>query len=531
MSTAFIKKYTHHFGLIFLVFICCFILQKSHAQKNELDIKNINLIDFPKIKAEIWSRDANGIDTAQFKILEGNTLIKPKYLSKKDSAVIKKNKSILFLVLNPGTSVNGYFELEWYKKVIKDAINSSTIKKGDKIDILDFNHQFSGQILFPSTINFTDDINILEQRVTSLTTRVNSPQSCSKKASLVLPAIDRALDLIQNENLTIPSGIVVLSDDVVCPSNQVEDLTNKAKRRNIPVYSIVFSGYRQPWNSIDSFCTKTYGEYFKDINANFSTERSSNVLSEFLSSFLNRHSGLIYKYEWNSVLPKDGEEHSAILKYKDLSTEYKFVTPHKNIIEWSTSNPIKALGLFLITGLLLTGIFFIIKQQKKNKTAQEEKLLDLKRKQEAEAGQLSSLLQQQKFEIEQMKEKERLEKELEQVRKRKEQKAENDKELVRQMKILGGLPNLECNINGKSFLYTINKPEIYLGRNSDCDLCLSLPTVSKKHCKIIFTGNGYLLEDLGSSNGTIVNNRQAKKAILKHGDIIKLGEVIISFRI
>jgi hypothetical protein len=530
MHTGFLHRYFRYCSLT-LLFACCFFLpQFVNAQKNELDVKSLDFNEFPKVKAEIWTRNADGIDTSQFRILEGNKFVKLKYTGKKDSVLVKKNKSILFLVLNPGNSERGYLELEWYKKVITDAINSSTIKPGDKIDILDFNHQFSGQILFPSTINFTDDLDVLYQRVNSLTTRANSPQSCSNRGSLVLPAIDRALDLIQGENLTIPSGIVVLSDDVVCPSNQVEDLANKAKRRNIPIYSIVFSAYRQPFNSIDSFCTKTYGGYYKDINAGFNTERSSAELNEYLNSFLTRHKGLIYKYEWNSDLSKDGEEHLLTLKYRDLSTEHKFVTPSKNFIEWCSANPLLACGLLLMIGLLIGGAIFYNNNQKKKKAKEEEKFLDLKRKQESEAGQLSSLLQQQKSEIEQMKERERVEKaEQEEIRKR-EAKAENDKELIRQMKMRGGFPNFDCIAGGRNFMFTINRPEVYIGRNNDCDLSLNFPTVSKKHCKVTFIGNGYLLEDLGSSNGTIVNSKQTQKVILKHGDVVRLGEVILNFR-
>jgi pSer/pThr/pTyr-binding forkhead associated (FHA) protein len=79
-------------------------------------------------------------------------------------------------------------------------------------------------------------------------------------------------------------------------------------------------------------------------------------------------------------------------------------------------------------------------------------------------------------------------------------------------------------------MFTINRPEVYIGRNNDCDLSLNFPTVSKKHCKVTFIGNGYLLEDLGSSNGTIVNSKQTQKVILKHGDVVRQGEVILNFR-
>ena len=65
-----------------------------------------------------------------------------------------------------------------------------------------------------------------------------------------------------------------------------------------------------------------------------------------------------------------------------------------------------------------------------------------------------------------------------------------------------------------------------LGRHPDCDIILTADGVSGRHCKITKTPQGWLLEDLGSSNGTIVNNLKITKPTLVSSiDNITLGLV------
>ena len=65
-----------------------------------------------------------------------------------------------------------------------------------------------------------------------------------------------------------------------------------------------------------------------------------------------------------------------------------------------------------------------------------------------------------------------------------------------------------------------------LGRHPDCDIILTADGVSGRHCKITKTPQGWLLEDLGSSNGTIVNNLKiTKPTLVSTSDTITLGSV------
>ena len=64
-----------------------------------------------------------------------------------------------------------------------------------------------------------------------------------------------------------------------------------------------------------------------------------------------------------------------------------------------------------------------------------------------------------------------------------------------------------------------------VGRGRDATLTLPHPLVSRKHCEI-FESNGYLVvRDMGSLNGTFVNNERITEAILPPGDLLRLGTV------
>ncbi len=67
-----------------------------------------------------------------------------------------------------------------------------------------------------------------------------------------------------------------------------------------------------------------------------------------------------------------------------------------------------------------------------------------------------------------------------------------------------------------------------IGSAADCDLVVVRPTVSGRHCRLTETSGGFLLEDLGSSNGTYVNGvRIGSSTRISPADAITLGQTIL----
>jgi len=93
-------------------------------------------------------------------------------------------------------------------------------------------------------------------------------------------------------------------------------------------------------------------------------------------------------------------------------------------------------------------------------------------------------------------------------------------------RLIGVLPN------GEKIEALLNQPEIEIGKAPHNKLILNDPTVSSTHAIVLVRDGGYSIVDLGSSNGTFINeNRQGGEAYtLQHGDKIQLGNVMLAFR-
>jgi len=85
------------------------------------------------------------------------------------------------------------------------------------------------------------------------------------------------------------------------------------------------------------------------------------------------------------------------------------------------------------------------------------------------------------------------------------------------------------NSEGRAFNFPILKKEIMIGRSQDNDITLIDGHVSRHHAKIIETKDGLLLTDLGSFNGTQVNDESIRNALLKNDDLIKIGLARMTF--
>ncbi len=70
----------------------------------------------------------------------------------------------------------------------------------------------------------------------------------------------------------------------------------------------------------------------------------------------------------------------------------------------------------------------------------------------------------------------------------------------------------------------VSVTEFRIGRDPDCQLRPSSPSISKRHCAITQRGETAFIRDIGSTNGTFVNNEQvAGERELKQGDYLKAG--------
>ena len=77
-------------------------------------------------------------------------------------------------------------------------------------------------------------------------------------------------------------------------------------------------------------------------------------------------------------------------------------------------------------------------------------------------------------------------------------------------------------VDGKQHI-PLQQPVISLGRRTDNDIVLSHPDVSRQHAQIRWRFGRYVIYDLGSRAGTVVNSHKVQECALHPGDIIALS--------
>ncbi len=83
--------------------------------------------------------------------------------------------------------------------------------------------------------------------------------------------------------------------------------------------------------------------------------------------------------------------------------------------------------------------------------------------------------------------------------------------------------------DGRTVDVEMTKDRISIGRSKDNAIMLDDSTASRNHAEIIRTREGFQMKDLGSFNGTKLNDKSEQRALLKHNDLIEIGLTKITF--
>ena len=77
--------------------------------------------------------------------------------------------------------------------------------------------------------------------------------------------------------------------------------------------------------------------------------------------------------------------------------------------------------------------------------------------------------------------------------------------------------------------FYLNLPLVRIGRDRENDICIRDSEVSRRHAQILLRAGQFFLQDLGSANGSIVNQERVAEKALSHGDHIQLGRTLLLF--
>jgi pSer/pThr/pTyr-binding forkhead associated (FHA) protein len=89
------------------------------------------------------------------------------------------------------------------------------------------------------------------------------------------------------------------------------------------------------------------------------------------------------------------------------------------------------------------------------------------------------------------------------------------------LKVTGGMGKslLEANLQ--------RRESVVIGRGTECDVVIQDLKASRRHCQLSRKEDGFLLEDLGSRNGTFVNGQRiAAPVLLKANHTFQIGDTM-----
>jgi serine/threonine protein kinase len=110
------------------------------------------------------------------------------------------------------------------------------------------------------------------------------------------------------------------------------------------------------------------------------------------------------------------------------------------------------------------------------------------------------------------------------------QRAGLDTYLVNGRPVLARLTIQSGPMKGRS--YRFHQDMTTVGRTNGNDLVISGLTVSRRHARLWFSEGNWYLEDVGSANGTLVNNVRIYQAVLLHdGDVVNFGDEMVVFNV
>jgi pSer/pThr/pTyr-binding forkhead associated (FHA) protein len=96
--------------------------------------------------------------------------------------------------------------------------------------------------------------------------------------------------------------------------------------------------------------------------------------------------------------------------------------------------------------------------------------------------------------------------------------------------------NMDANLvlfkkNGSHRVFALPSNVTVVGRRDDCDLCVPLADVSRRHCQLNCSDGVLSIRDLGSRNGTYVNGERVEEVSVRPGDYLRIGPLTFMVQI
>ncbi len=469
-----------------------------------------NVDDYPKVSFIYHSYNPDVLDKSDFWHLKeaGSN----RDFTIEELPVVINSLPQTTVILWEDMAHNGYGQFDFTQKVLSGFFNRADIPASDKFAVSVFNRRKNtSSTLINLTNGFTNN---KSQIVSAIQNYKRSTEYYLEypNRSDMYTAIREGMELLAPLKET--KAIIVFTSGYSMKnsgSDSEAQVLLKAQQLHIPVY--IFQYYYRSGVAPESegFAKSTFGTFnsYKDVAT------AETALLNLYPQIGKRYQGHDYKVSFTADAERGTEARMITLSVNGVETQEQLLPPPHTFGTWVAAHPWWTVLFVILLIVLIVGIVLFIRETKKNAAENRRELADLEQRriQDKEAAERYQR---------------NLENKARQERDGRERQAE-DERLRHLMEVKNIFPRLKCRVGTDTFTYQIDKPKTLVGREQDNDLILSDDKVSRQHAEIIFNGSSFEIIDKRSTNKVIVNGQFVERATLKSGDIIGLGEVVITF--
>lgn len=485
---------------------------------------NIALDSFPKMSFVWNSTKTDFSDASRFTLLEDNIPVELEL----DNITIANdrvlNKSVLILwedMASHGRQSN------LTRKLLKQFFSDFSIAQADRFEIAVFGRKENDENLAIERLvgSFTSDTSLLFKALSVYKNNQKYYYPSPYQSSLY-QAIDDGLDILKKEPVDRTGVIIVVTAGLDYKTNG--SITEMEVRQNaieagIPIYVVKYPFFEdQP--EINILAEKTSGFVI-------SSDNFLNVSDSLKWYYINMDFllwGVDYQISFKSNCERDGKLHSLrFMVDKVQQFQLMYETPDATFGMWLLKNWwLVIFAILLLVGFAVLMMYIVRKKKEEHKQETES----IKKQMRRERAEIEKRYNQ---ELEVLKHEQRNKEQAAKETFMRERDAANDERLSKLMHTKNLIPRLKC-ISGKDvFTFTITKPRITLGRDNDNDVVFNNQTVSGLHAEIVFNGSEFIIinKSHSYSQGIVINGQLHQEYSLHNGDMIGLGEIVITFYI
>lgn len=440
------------------------------------------------------------------------------------------NKSILILWEDMASHGR---QSDFTREMLTRFFDEVAIAPTDEFNVAVFDRQKDTEknVIRPLLNTFTSDGHSLAKAIASYQGNTRTYQAYPQQTDLYSAIIEGVEYLPVGRTGVIVVVTAGLNIKAAGASTDMGVVRRKALGAGIPIYVVKYP-LAGDAPEINNLAEGTFG---KIITKTPDISTATGDLKKFYGNLDSHLRGRDYKFTFKARCERDGRPHPLRIEVnKERTPQLRppFIAPDRTFFQWLA----KFWWLAILIVVFVAGVIFLLllsmKKEKEGREQASQSMQEQFRRQQEESERRNQEA------VEAMRREMEDEKQAARDATLREQAAAEEERLLKLMQAKNLFPRLQCKAGNEAFVYTVGKPRVTLGREADNDVSFTMTneafnnqTVSGHHAEIVFNGSAFEVVNVSRSytQGIIVNGQFYQHYTLRSGDIIGLGEALISF--